>query len=1105
MAITDSDHLPVRTIGTGDTFNDWRRITNSIALSAGAVTETGSHLYLGDFDWTDRISQSSSLAIGATDGTETVEGAAWSPDNSVSYDSAEGGIRVTAANVTPYTSAPTGKMNQWVRIRTRIPIDKNANYRIKVRLKNLRTSGDNKIYLGVASLNENYKALRLDDKRNHNYFVTNYNLPNNDVTEFSALYHGFNPLDPEVGSNLKFDPGAKYFDIVFVNLYRPGSGLNPSDPWTSADDDVIIQSVEIERLTSGIIITEHDFEDQNPRAQLQLGYNTEDTGSFGTLTGSNFPTLNVAGNALFRSGSLIFGPGSEGSSTNYDMIYSNDSNDLITIDGTLQLDPDTPHGDSYHFQYDNSFKVSENDYIINSHRSTLRAGRIVMDTQNDLQPNSLANALYIRKSRNYSQQNITQSAEGLLHLAIGANNATSTGAGPAINFYTPDNTLTGNATGLSDLVDVELDNTVFAGQIACVKSEVGATNPQNFGTADLVFKVARNEEQPTEILRLHPQGYGDGTSRLVTVGTDNNTASLKVTKHISEINGLSYSWPDVRVGGAVDPTTQRVLASDSSGNLGWRQVGGITQNITAFVQNETAPIGSVFAWAGTSQTIPKGFVECIGQSVHSIIGGNDSEIEATEVAALYNAIGTTYGAEAGEFTADGTLYPKFKLPNLQERVVVGREVDDTNFDTGDTGGSATPTMPAHTHFAFSNSNSNPGVLYRNPNDQVQSSGTNNEVVNEAAGEDPPIADVDENRSYLMLSTTGAAVAGKTSSTSAGDNTIGNYSPYLAITYIIKVKADKIATLNVDLGDDEFSDFATTGGTTGELGFDTTELRLSDGHPTWTGSGHLFVNGVDLRMNTKPDYTKGDNGRQQGRAIVAAQDGLAFNWPSEGAFDFDRINLRGNKVIAGDLSNAEIDAAGNQSVITKSYLESRLPKETLLVYQGSTIEIDSKGDTPAGIQVPLVFEHVRDASEDDPDTAATDINDAGIGLSSNEFTLNAGTYDIEVKATVSLNTSVASTPGLHVAGWINRKSDNVKILISNVVEKLDNVDSRTTHHCFIKGRIVVPTSFDSNDNVFDLRFYKSATNDGLATIGSDYDAGFIGAPNPPQVHISIKKI
>jgi len=214
--------------------------------------------------------------------------------------------------------------------------------------------------------------------------------------------------------------------------------------------------------------------------------------------------------------------------------------------------------------------------------------------------------------------------------------------------------------------------------------------------------------------------------------------------------------------------------------------------------------------------------------------------------------------------------------------------------------------------------------------------------------------------------------------------------------------------------------------------------------------------------------------------------------------FDNDDMLDNSDTAGGSATR---GATQQSI--KAYVDDNALKETILVYNGAYLTIPDKDDSANGIQVPLEFEHLRYSAQSDPDTAATDINDASISLSSNEFTLTEGTYDIEVKAVVMLNPFVSTGPGLHVAGFIKRKSDDVKILISNVVEASDNVTSRTSAHCFIKGRIVVPTSPSSNTNVFDLRFYKDRNGD--AFLGSIYDSGFIGDPNPPHVFISIKKV
>ena len=46
MATTDSDHLPIRTVTGADSFDSWRRITNSIGRDSIAGAVESGHLYL---------------------------------------------------------------------------------------------------------------------------------------------------------------------------------------------------------------------------------------------------------------------------------------------------------------------------------------------------------------------------------------------------------------------------------------------------------------------------------------------------------------------------------------------------------------------------------------------------------------------------------------------------------------------------------------------------------------------------------------------------------------------------------------------------------------------------------------------------------------------------------------------------------------------------------------------------------------------------------------------------------------------------------------------------------------------------------------------------
>lgn len=110
--------------------------------------------------------------------------------------------------------------------------------------------------------------------------------------------------------------------------------------------------------------------------------------------------------------------------------------------------------------------------------------------------------------------------------------------------------------------------------------------------------------------------------------------------------------------------------------MGLVSVGGGTGG------GESLPVGSVTLFAGLSA--PTGYLLCDG-----------SAISRTRYSALFNAIGTAYGAGDGSTT--------FNLPSFKSKVPVGLDSNDTDFDTlGKTGGEKEHTltvdeMPEHKH------------------------------------------------------------------------------------------------------------------------------------------------------------------------------------------------------------------------------------------------------------------------------------------------------------------------------------------------------------------------------------------------------------------------
>ena len=205
----------------------------------------------------------------------------------------------------------------------------------------------------------------------------------------------------------------------------------------------------------------------------------------------------------------------------------------------------------------------------------------------------------------------------------------------------------------------------------------------------------------------------------------------------------------------------------------------------------------------------------------------------------------------------------------------------------------------------------------------------------------------------------------------------------------------------------------------------------------------------------------------------------------------------------DTMSTDSNTKGATQQSIKAYVDDSSYKESLLIFNGTTpISIADKDTDANGTQCTLEFEHLKDSAQSDPDTASTDINDAGITLSSNEFTLSEGTYDITVSAKVTLNDTTSGDPGTNVIAFIKRKSDDNKILISDVARLGDATSIEAVFSINLKGRIVIPNSPSSNTNIYDLRFSSDNANNAEIGCNSSFESL---TPPPNHVTVSIVKI
>jgi microcystin-dependent protein len=168
------------------------------------------------------------------------------------------------------------------------------------------------------------------------------------------------------------------------------------------------------------------------------------------------------------------------------------------------------------------------------------------------------------------------------------------------------------------------------------------------------------------------------------------------------------------------------------------------------------PTGALTQFAGA--TAPSGFLLCEGQSVST-----------TTYADLFGVIGYTYGGSGASFL----------VPNLQNRVPVGKG-PDTEFDAlGETGGAKTHTLttdqiPSHTHTGTTAGAGN--HTHYVPNIRTTGSGTGAFAESWGGGGGNRDIRTDAPGDHTHTFTTAAT---------GGGLAHNNLQPYIVLNYIIK--------------------------------------------------------------------------------------------------------------------------------------------------------------------------------------------------------------------------------------------------------------------------------------------------------------------------------
>jgi hypothetical protein len=165
-----------------------------------ALSHRSTKILLGNQDWTSLI---------------------YSGASNCTYDATNRGVKITG--------------NTFAKIRTRVPVHPDRLYRVKAKVRKL--SGDGTFYIGAISMDQNYNELSTDQARTYNYFgALNVTITAGNTYYAEGVISGYNA--PTDNNHNRFDPEAKYFDLVIIANYN--ATQNPSE--------TVIEWLELEEI-----------------------------------------------------------------------------------------------------------------------------------------------------------------------------------------------------------------------------------------------------------------------------------------------------------------------------------------------------------------------------------------------------------------------------------------------------------------------------------------------------------------------------------------------------------------------------------------------------------------------------------------------------------------------------------------------------------------------------------------------------------------------------------------------------------------------------------------------------------------------------------------